>query len=142
MTENKTLELFHASLDRATANPEFLDTFYDRFFSSSDDVAQLFSNTDMERLKRKLKASLRMITKQVDHEPGADMYMEHLARLHQGYAIPPAMYKQWLNALIRTASDCDPEFNEVTGQAWRDAIQPAIEIMAHPVDRSKSMEAL
>ena len=142
MTDKEALELFHASLERATAHPEFLDTFYDRFFRSGEDIEALFSNTDMDRLKRKLKSSLRMITRQVDHEPGVEMYIQHLARLHHGYAIPPAMYQQWLEALIRTASECDAEFNAEIEQAWRDAINPAIEMMAHPVDRSESMEAL
>lgn len=136
----QTVELFHASLDRATAHPDFLDTFYDRFIRSDESIEEIFTHTDMDRLKRKLKSSLRMITRQVDHEPGVDMYMEHLARLHHGYAIPPDMYTQWLDALVRTASECDPEFNPEIEAAWRDSIEPAIHIMAHPIDRPVSPE--
>ena len=52
---------FQESLDRATADPEFLTRFYERFMGTSDEVAAIFAHTDMEQLKRKLKASLHIL---------------------------------------------------------------------------------
>ena len=52
---------FHDSLDRASNSGRFMDVFYDGFIASSIDVEKIFKDTDMGRLKRKLKSSLHMM---------------------------------------------------------------------------------
>jgi hypothetical protein len=58
--------------------------------------------------------------------PGADLYVDHLAGLHQRLAIPPAMYALWLDALVATAAECDPAFDDALYQAWHAALAPAV----------------
>jgi hemoglobin-like flavoprotein len=129
VTEDEILQ-FHASLDRASANPVFLDAFYDSFMSSSGDIAGYFEHTDMGRLKRKLKSSLHMMTLLVDESPGVDMYVAHLSRVHDSYRIPAALYQVWLDTLIEAVQRCDPLFDRNLESIWRHVLSRGIAIMA------------
>jgi truncated hemoglobin YjbI len=120
---------FHASLQRACADDRFLDLFYTRFIDADERIPGFFSNTDMQRQKRKLMSSLQMMTRLVDDEPGADMYMDHLARVHDRYHIPAQMYDLWLDALIDAVRQCDTEFDDDLEMVWRDMVGRGIDIM-------------
>ena len=121
--------VFHDSLDRASSSGKFMDVFYDRFISSSIDVEKIFNDTDMDRLKRKLKSSLHMMTMLVDNEPGTEMYIGHLARVHDRYNIPPEMFIVWMDLLIEAVRVCDQEFDDRTEAIWREVIGKGIAIM-------------
>jgi truncated hemoglobin YjbI len=123
------LAAFHASLARASADPRFLDVFYDRFMAASPAIAAIFAGRDMARLKRKLGASLHLMTLAIDGAPGADMYLGYLAQVHERLEIPPAMYDRWLDALVATAADCDPAFDEALRAAWREVVGAGIRLM-------------
>jgi hypothetical protein len=128
---DEDIRLFHASLDRASACPEgdFLGVFYDGFMASSSGVASLFERTDMERLKRKLKSSLHMMTMLADDAPGVEFYVEYLGRVHNRYQITEDMYHAWLDALIVSVRQCDPEFTPGLEQVWRRVLGRGIAIM-------------
>jgi truncated hemoglobin YjbI len=123
------LAVFHASLARASADTRFLDVFYERFMASSPAIAAIFAGRDMARLKRKLGASLHVMTLAIDGSPGADMYLGYLANVHHRLEIPPAMYDRWLDALISTAAECDPQFDESLRAVWRDVVAAGIRLM-------------
>ena len=120
---------FHDSLDRASNSGRFMDVFYDGFVASSIDVEKIFKDTDMERLKRKLKSSLHMMTMLVDDAPGTEMYIGHLARVHDRYSIPPEMFNVWMDLLIEAVRECDSEFDDSVEAIWRDVIGEGIAIM-------------
>ena len=126
--DSDALQDFHASLDRVLANPDFIDLFYRNFFEAHPDVAEYFSHTDMRKQKRKLGASLTILTELHDGNPGSELYVGYLGRLHAGYRIPPRMYDLWLDALIASASACDAEFTPEIEAQWR-------EVMSHGIER-------
>lgn len=132
---------FHESLDRASGSGKFMDVFYDGFIASSIDVEMIFKDTDMDRLKRKLKSSLHMMTMLVDNEPGTEMYVGHLARVHDRYHIPPEMFNVWMDLLIEAVRVCDQEFDARTEKIWRQVIGRGIAIMAQGAD-AKVIEAV
>jgi truncated hemoglobin YjbI len=109
---SEALAAFHASLARASADPRFLDVFYDGFMASSPAIAAIFAGKDMARLKRKLGASLHVMTLAIDESPGADMYLEYLGKVHGRFSITPAMYDGWMEALVAAAAECDPRFDD------------------------------
>jgi truncated hemoglobin YjbI len=125
----KELRLFHDSLDRASADSSFLDLFYDGFISSSSEIRDIFKDADMERLKRKLKSSLHMMTLLVDGAPGSEMYMGHLARVHGRYHIRPGMFGIWVDTLISAVASCDSEFSPDIEAVWRKVIGRGVDIM-------------
>lgn len=123
------IERFHASLERASSNPVFLDAFYDGFMSSSTEVPGYFEHVDMDRLKRKLNSSLHMMTLFIDKSPGVEMYIAHLSRVHDSYHIPAHLYQLWLDSLIGAIRRCDLEFDTRLEEIWRDVIGQGIAIM-------------
>lgn len=113
---------FHASLARTTAHARFADVFYARFLASSPAVAAVFAGVDVEKLKRKLRSSLHVMTLAADDAPGADLYLDYLGAVHTRLDIAPQMYDAWLDALVATAAECDPQFCAETERIWRQVI--------------------
>src|SRR6056297_1656439 len=127
MTRAERLAEFHRSLERATAEPEFLDRFYKSFMAISPKIQRVFEGTDMA--KRKLKSSLHVMTLAVDDAPGADDYMRFLGRTHRRLNLDPAHFDLWKGSLLKTAAECDPEFDDRTQAIWAEVIGNGIELM-------------
>lgn len=116
-----TLQAVDASLHRCAADPEFLDRFYERFLASSPDVREKFANTDFDRQKRVLMASLQlMLLAAEDEKNGPERHLKELAIRHgRGQlAIGSHFYDLWLDSLLETVRECDPEWVPGIGQAW------------------------
>lgn len=124
------IEQIQASLGRALLCPNFLDLFYQDFFENATGAIQFFAVVDMERQKRKLESSLKMVVSAAAGDLGSDFYLEHLARLHQRYHIPPEMYEIWFESLVVALRQCDPEFVPELEQCWQQVLQRYLNIMA------------
>lgn len=129
MEDSERLERFHRSLDRAMADPGFLDRFYDSFMAMSPEIRRVFEGTDMDRLKRKLKSSLHMMTLAIDDAPGADDYLRFLGKMHRRLKLDPAHFELWKSSLLRTAGQCDPEFDADIETIWAEVIGSGIDLM-------------
>jgi hemoglobin-like flavoprotein len=109
---------------------DFVDTFYQKFLNSSDEVREKFKNTDFERQRRMLAQSFLHI-ESVYTESTTSERMQEIAQIHskQGRDIPPHLYDLWISCLIETASEYDKEFDESVAAAWRTVMRPGIEFM-------------
>ena len=56
-----TLREFEASLERCSADPDFLDIFYGNFLGSSPKVREKFAGTDFDRQKAALRSSFDVV---------------------------------------------------------------------------------
>lgn len=124
MDEN-ALQVLDDSLHRCAANPEFLDLFYERFLESSPDVREKFANTDFTRQKRALMASLHlMLLAAEDEKNGPERYLRDLAFRHgRGQLdIGSYLYDLWLDNLLETVRECDPEWTPEIGRTWERAM--------------------
>lgn len=130
MTDEE-VALFHDSLDRCRHRGGFLDHFYDVFIGSSAEVAAKFRETDFRHQKRMLMASLHLTMLAGDGVPEAQAHLRRIATLHdrEHRAIRPELYDVWLDCLVRTVADCDPQFTPETERIWRLMLLPAIEVM-------------
>lgn len=108
----------------------FFDAFYRHFIQSSPEIAEKFKGTDMTRQREMLRMSLdHMIYFAIDKEE-----TEEIARIAASHAksqadIPARLYDLWLESLLRTVREFDPEYNEEIESAWREGLRPAIEYM-------------
>jgi len=130
--EHETLETLEESLQRCSAQPRFLDLFYERFLASSPKVREKFANTDFVRQKRALRASLHMILLAAgDEERGPGKYLSELAELHSArqLGIGAELYDLWLDSLLETVEECDPEFSPEVRAAWEDVMMVGIHYM-------------
>ncbi len=122
--DEKTLKLFNNSLERCQADPHFLTLFYRKFVISNEEVRRKFANTDMDKQKMMLHASLYMIMLSAQNNEAASLYLERIAKRHskKELDIKPELYDLWLATLIETVKETDSDFNEEIEIAWNKVI--------------------
>jgi len=121
-----SVETFLASLKRCLAAAGFLESFYERFVGSSEEVREKFRNTDMKRQARVLEESLYVVANAVQGEENslARGALPTLAARHgrKGLDIPPGLYDLWIECLVETARTHDPQFGPAIEVAWRETL--------------------
>jgi len=121
-----TVQTFLASLKRCLAAPGFLDSFYGRFVGSSEEVREKFKNTDMKRQARVLEDSLYVVANAVQGEENslARGALPALAARHsrQDLDIAPHLFDLWIECLVETAREHDPQFAPAVEAAWRETL--------------------
>ncbi len=128
-----SVDVFRRSLHRCLGDPSFIESFYERFVGSSEEIREKFKNTDMKRQVRMLEDSLFVLAVAV--QSGADSpargSLPGIAERHSSrdLDIEPELYDVWLEALIETAGHYDPEFTPKIEEAWRNTLAAGIEYM-------------
>jgi hemoglobin-like flavoprotein len=127
-----TLQRFDESLRRCNSKPDFLDRFYEKFLASSPKVRQKFAATDFVRQKRALRASLHLMPLAAsDPENGPVRYLKDLAIRHskQELNVGAELYDLWLDSLLATVRECDPEFGPQVESAWEEVMMVGIQYL-------------
>ena len=127
--------LFDASYNRVfgsgvglsgSATP-FFESFY-RHFLEDQRIADAFSQTDMNRQVSMLRKSFfHLVAFYVSHEPSAEL--ERIAVIHNRLGISSNFYDLWLDALVKSVAEFDPQFDQATELAWCWALSPGITYM-------------
>ena len=96
MIQTNTSTKINDSFERCINDPLFLDKFYKIFLSSSDEVYQMFKNTEIETQKVMLMTSLVYISR--THNDTPDLFST-IAEKHNNHNlnIKPHLYKLWLD---------------------------------------------
>jgi len=127
--DKAVLETFDGSLGRCTSQSRFLDLFYAKFLASSPKIREKFKDTDFVRQKRALKASLHMILLAASDE-GADpgKYLRDVAEKHgaKQLNVGAELYDLWLDSLLETVEECDPEYSPAVRHAWEEVMMVGI----------------
>jgi truncated hemoglobin YjbI len=131
--------IFDASYSRVLNQPRraeaFVDTFYQKFIASSQAVSKKFEGVDMERQKRVLRRSLgHLSTFFIDETAGSEL--ETLAEMHSRREkdIEPALYDLWLECLIESLREHDPDFDDEVELSWRLCLSAGITYMKFKYD--------
>jgi truncated hemoglobin YjbI len=125
---DKTIDTVQESMYRCLSKPEFMDRFYEAFMSSPD-IQSKFHATNMALQKIVLRSSLHLMLGVARGQPGEGM--KKLAESHSRHQrdIPVPMYEKWLDAMVRAAKACDPQFSNELESMWREVMQPGIDFM-------------
>ncbi len=108
----------------------FFKHFYNKLINTDPQIAALFSNTDMDRQVKMLMQSMTHITSfAATMESNAEI--NKIATIHgkDKLNLPTEMYDTWLECLIDTVKEHDPEFNSQVETAWRIIMSPGLEYM-------------
>jgi hemoglobin-like flavoprotein len=119
--DSDVIRTFDESLQRCNTSPRFLERFYNRFLASSPKVREKFAHTDFVRQRRVLRASFYLIVLAAeDEDEGPQRYLDQLARRHsiKDLDIGSELYDLWLDALLETVRESDPEFGPQVEDAW------------------------
>ncbi|ASP38959.1 globin [Bacterioplanes sanyensis] len=117
------------SYGRSCNNPSFFEDFYSTFMGKSDDIRNMFAETDMESQRGLLRGGIMWL---VMHARGmSDSKIRALGESHSrgNLNIHPSYYGYWLDALIETLHKHDPQFDAQLEQVWRDTLTPSIEMI-------------
>lgn len=129
--DKEQIARFDASLARCLVEDRFLTRFYELFVASSPEIAEKFSDTDFERQRRAMGASLYVIVLALEQGEAAMIYLDQVAKQH-GHGdldISADMYDVWRDCLLRVVKEYDPMYSDRIEQAWRLAADFAIHFM-------------
>lgn len=132
------LQVFAASLARCTAEPLFLDRFYEIFLASSPRVREKFAHTDFVKQKATLKASLGLMLLAARQEgQGPPEFLDGLAQRHgaSDLAVGADLYDHWLDSLLAAVAVTDPAWSPEVGEAWEQALAVGISYLCHRFHR-------
>ena len=127
--DQEILDAFDQSLERCISRSGFFDRFYEKFLASSPKVREKFANTDFVHQKRALKASLHMILLAAeDPEKGPERYLAGIAEQHSArdLDIGAELYDLWLDSLLETVEEADPEYSPDVKKAWEEVMMVGI----------------
>ena len=130
--DETVIATFDQSLRRCDNDPRFLDIFYERFLDSSPKVKEKFANTDFAKQKRLLRASFYLILlASEDPDKGPERYLGYLADRHSAsdLNIGSELYDLWLDSLLATVEECDPDYGPAVEQAWEQMMEIGIDYM-------------
>lgn len=128
---NANLTTVMESYHRCEQRGGMFDSFYEILFAKSPEILPKFLNTDMERQKQNLTASVLMAIRLASGDHVARQYVQELAASHSRdrHDIKPWLYSLWLDALCQAVQKYDPRFTPELELQWRKAMHPAIELM-------------
>ena len=131
MLDKNQIARFDTSLARCLAEEAFLTRFYELFVESSPAIAEKFRDTDFERQRRAMGASLYVIVLALEQGEAAMIYLDQIAKQHghEDLDVPPDMYDTWRDCLLQSVKEYDPMYSDGIEQAWRKATDFAIDIM-------------
>ncbi len=105
----------------------FFTRFYENFLARSPRIKDHFEHTDMSKQIIVLqKAMYHMISFYLLHEPNE--LLERVAASHSRahHGIEPELYDEWLEALLLTVEQMDPDYNRDLRLAWQIVMMPGI----------------
>ncbi|PAV25496.1 hypothetical protein C8D92_10479 [Tamilnaduibacter salinus] len=128
MDPEKT-ELVFQSYGRCCQREAFFVDFYDRFMGSSEVIREQFVKTDMAAQRHLLRNGIMQLILYARGMP--DRKLRDLGKSHSrhGYDIHPEWYGLWLDALVATVAQHDPEASPALEQAWREVLTPGINLI-------------
>lgn len=119
------VDALHQSYGRCLRNGRFVERFYDILLDSHPDVRAAFAVTDFDRQRRLLR---RTLTTSIMFAAGSDIVVEEVNRMAQIHSrrgkapVQPFLYAYWLESLMQTIAEHDPELTPELKQSWRDAM--------------------
>lgn len=132
--------LFNDSYRRVQANQEQPDGFYALFYRKllqrSPEVESRFVDVDMRQQQAMLKKSFVHLLNFFVTRQASDRLVE-IASMHNrdNLDIPPALYDEWLAALLDTVESLDPSFDREVRLAWTIVMAAGITYMKDHYDR-------
>lgn len=130
-------KIFNQSYERINGAPtSFFELFYDKFLVFPH-VAEKFLDTDFLRQRLMLRQSLLGMV-EFFIRGREDEEVRQLSNVHKKHHIPPELYDIWLQSLIETVQQCDPQFDLVVEHAWRTVLAPGIAYMKEEARRAQT----
>lgn len=117
------------SYGRCCASPTFFDDFYQRFLASSPQVRKKFAHTDMAAQQRLLRHGILNLVMVARGLPATRLRQLGESHSRARLDIGPELYASWVDCLLATLAQHDPDFDEALREEWRDVLEAGIAVM-------------
>ena len=129
--DRATMAAAKASYDRCCAAEHFFEDFYRNLFMRCPRAKALFAHTDFERQNKLLQHAfglLLIFPNQSEREP---TILGRVAERHsrRELGVDPSMSQPFIEALIDTVRDGDPQFTSAVESAWRRTVEKGVAYM-------------
>lgn len=116
----------------------FFTTFYNKFLSSHPAIGQMFKHTKFDKQITMLKNAISMAI--LFAEKQDDLARDVLTKIRRSHSktrkdVKPEYYSYWLNALLDTLRECDPQYSVQLEADWRDMLQVTIDYIVEGYDQ-------
>ena len=124
-------DVVQTSFDRCLATGDFFQTFYDIFLATSPEIASKFAQTDFNKQKNLIKASVAMMIRLGTGNANARRILEKVGNTHsrQALDIRPELYDLWLDSLCKAIQRHDPDYSAELEALWRENMQEGIKLV-------------
>jgi hemoglobin-like flavoprotein len=125
------IAIARASFTRCCEAGEFFPDFYRNFFRACPEAAPLFAKTNFDRQYRLLQHAIGLLLAFSNQPHTEPTILTRVAERHsrRDLAIHPRLHGPFLESLIKTIQEHDPQFTAVTEDAWRRTIAPGFAYM-------------
>lgn len=105
------------------------ERFYARLLNADPRISQLFARTDFARQRDLFLRGICSLLDFSDGKAAGRLAIERLGELHsrKRMNIAPEMFVIWVDCLMATLAELDPQFSPELEQRWRQALQPGID---------------
>ncbi len=127
-----TADSAKASYERCCAVPGYLEAFYRNFFDACPEAEPRFAHTDFKLQNNLLRHALQLLLLfSTKSEEEAKPLLRRVAERHsrRDLDIDPSLYPAFVDSLVKTSSEFDPQFTPDVERAWRDTLAPGIAYM-------------
>ncbi|MCC6145348.1 MAG: nitrate- and nitrite sensing domain-containing protein [Candidatus Hydrogenedentes bacterium] len=108
------------------------DIFYERFVTSDPRIGPYFLSTDFKKQKSLLRDGVGRALSFSAGDAASVSFVERLGVTHSRahMNILPELYPFWLNSLMETLAETDPQWNKQLDAQWREALGKTIALMS------------
>jgi hemoglobin-like flavoprotein len=119
------------SYDRCCKAPEFLDAFYKNFLAACPEAKAMFARTNFTQQTKLLRHAIGLLLIFPNHPSAEPTLLTRLAERHsrRDLDVDPALYGPFIDALIATVQQFDPECSPAVEAAWRETVGPGVDYM-------------
>jgi hemoglobin-like flavoprotein len=126
------VEIVRNSFLRSSKDKTFAAKFYDNLFFLNPKISSYFMNTDFDHQRRALMNGLEFLIGFLDEtDEHSRKQIIRLAKTHSAdnLNIHPHHYYYWIDALVMTASELDPDWKDDFQYYWREVIHFPVSFM-------------
>lgn len=129
--DREVIRTARESYDRVCRMPEFFTAFYRNFFHACPEAEALFAKTDFERQDKLLRHAVGLLLSFPNEPLTEPTILSRLAERHgpRDLNIRPELYGPFIDALVATVRQHDPQFTASLERAWRSALAPGVAYM-------------
>jgi len=131
MVDKATTALAKASYDRCCQAPDFLQTFYRNFLAACPEAVPRFAHTNFEQQTKLLRHAIGLLLIFPNQPQKEPTLLARVAERHsrRDLNVDLALYRPFIEALIRTVKQFDRECTPTVEAAWRATVAPGVDYM-------------